>query len=446
MHASSDTASRTDGPRADPARVDSVTGLPNRFEFLAGLEAALRAEPRRPFAVALLNIDRFRLVNEALGARAGDSLLKAFGERIRAALGPEHMIARLGGDHFAMLAREIADQDAMNRLIAACQRQFRTPLALADQALYVSFRLGAVIADDEHRAAGDLLHHADRALRNAKLLPEGRAAYAERPARGAALARLKLENDLHRALERNEFTAVFHPIVALSTGRTVGFEALARWHQPERGMIPPASFIGVAEDTGMIGAIDGKILEIACREAARWTGGEFISVNVSGYRFGDPELVAGIDATIAASGLDPRRLKLEITESTIMTDAVATARTVKDIAARGIGVAIDDFGTGYSSLAYLHRFDAATLKIDRSFVQAMVESEQGLAIVSTIIILARTLKMSVVAEGIETLAQRDALRALGCEFGQGYLFAKPLSAEDARKRLALETDPLKEAI
>ena len=430
----------------DRKLVDVVTGLPNRIQFQEALEQVLRAEPRRPFAVALVNIDRFRLINEALGPRAGDALLKLFAQRLRAGLPAGHLIARLGGDHFALLTEGIADQAAVSELIAECRRRFDAPIVIDDQAIRVSFRIGAVIADAEHRGAGDLLHHADLALRSAKLQPEGRVAFAERPARGVALSRLQLENDLHRALAEDEFIAVYHPIVALDTGRTVGFEALARWLKPGRGMIPPGVFIGVAEETGLISAIDGKVLALACREAVSWPGEPFVSVNVSGYRFGDPALVAGIDAEIARSGLAPGRLKLEITESTIMTDASATARTVEAIAGRGIGVAIDDFGTGYSSLAYLHRFAATTLKIDRSFVTAMVESEQGLAIVRTIIMLARTLDMTVVAEGIETQAQCDALRALGCQFGQGYLFAKPLSAEDARRRLAFETDPLKEAI
>jgi diguanylate cyclase (GGDEF)-like protein/PAS domain S-box-containing protein len=443
------TASRIVGSQSDVTDrklVDAVTGLPNRIQFEDGLEHALRAEPRRAFAVALINIDRFRLINEALGSGEGDALLKQFADRFRAGLAPQHMIARLGGDHFALLAHETADAAAMSELISACRGQFATPITVGAHALHVSFRVGAVIADAEHRVPGDLLYHADMALRSAKLQPEGRVAFAKRPARGVALARLQLENDLHRALAGDEFIAVYQPIVALETGRTVGFEALARWQHPERGMVPPGSFIGVAEETGLIGGIDDKVLAIACREATQWPGRPFLAVNISGYRFGDPALVAGIDARVAESGLDPRCLKLEITESTIMTDASATARTVKAIAERGIGVSIDDFGTGYSSLAYLHQFDATTLKIDRSFVQAMVESDQGLEIVRTIIMLARTLEMSVVAEGIETLAQYDALRALGCEYGQGYYFAKPLSASDARRRLVVEAGSMKEAV
>jgi len=443
------TASRIVGSQSDITDrklVDAATGLPNRIQFQDVLGHALRAEPRRPFAVALINIDRFRLINEALGPDAGDALLKAFADRFRAGLTAEHKLARLGGDHFALLAHEIAEPAAMSALISACRRQFEAPIVVGEQALHVSFRVGAVIADAEHRVPGDLLYHADMALRTAKLQPEGRVAFARRPSRGVALARLQLENDLHHALAADEFIAVFQPIVALETGRTVGFEALARWHHPERGMIPPGNFIGVAEETGLIGAIDDKILTIACREAVNWPGRPFVAVNVSGYRFGDPDLVAGIDASVAESALDPRRLKLEITESTIMTDASATARTVKAIAARGIGVSIDDFGTGYSSLAYLHQFDATTLKIDRSFVQSMGESEHGLEIVRTIIMLARTLEMSVVAEGIETLAQYDALRALGCEYGQGYYFAKPLSAADARRRLVVEAGSTTEAV
>jgi diguanylate cyclase (GGDEF)-like protein/PAS domain S-box-containing protein len=442
------TASRIVGSQSDITDrklVDAVTGLPNRIQFQEALEHALGDESRRPFAVALINIDRFRLTNEALGSDSGDLLLKAFADRFRAGLAPHHMLARLGGDHFALLAHETAGQTAMSALISTCRRQFETPIPVGEHALHVSFRVGAVIADDEHRVPGDLLYHADIALRSAKLQPEGRVAFAQRPARGVALARLQLENDLHRALAGDEFIAVFQPIVTLETGRTVGFEALARWRHPERGMVPPGSFIGVAEETGLIGGIDDKVLALACREAMQWPGRPFVAVNISGYRFGDPELVAGIDATVSASALDPRRLKLEITESTIMTDASATARTVKAIAARGIGVSIDDFGTGYSSLAYLHRFDATTLKIDRSFVNAM-ETDQGLEIVRTIIMLARTLEMSVVAEGIETLAQYDALRALGCEYGQGYYFAKPLSAADARRRLVVEAGSLQATV
>ncbi|MBI3513629.1 MAG: EAL domain-containing protein [Proteobacteria bacterium] len=428
----------------DRKLVDAATGLPNRVRFKDCLDEALRA--KQPFAVALINIDRFRVINEGLGSEAGDVLLGCFAERFKGALAPAHMLARLGGDEFALLAPDVSSDAEMSLLIAECRRRFEAPVTVGEHALHISFRVGAVIADAEHRVPGDLLHRADMALRSAKLQIEDRVAFGERPARGVALARLKLENDLHCALAQDEFVAVFQPIVALATGRTVGFEALARWHKPGQGMIAPGCFVPVAEETALIGAIDDRILALACGEAARWPCPAFITVNVSGYRFGDPALITGIARRLAGSGLDPRRLKLEITESTIMTDASATARTVKAIAERGIGVAIDDFGTGYSSLAYLHRFDATTLKIDRSFVQAMAESDQGVEIVRTIIMLARTLKMSVVAEGIETRAQCDVLRALSCDYGQGYYFAKPLSADDARRRLSLEIDMVKEAV
>ncbi len=361
-------------------------------------------------------------------------------------LPPQHLIARLGGDQFGLILSDVTKEAEIVSLIDSCRHPFNRPVEVAGHDLHVSFRVGAVMADAEHRSAGDLLYHADRAMRRAKKRPEQRIAFTERPARGAALARLQLETDLHQALSGDQFIAVFHPIVSLENGRTVGFEALARWHHPTRGMIPPVNFIGVAEETGMIAAIDDRILALACREAMRWPGRPFVTVNVSGYRFGDPAMIEGVKACLSESGLDPRRLKLEITESTIMTDASATARMVKAIAALGVGVAIDDFGTGYSSLAYLHRFDASTLKIDRSFVQAMSESDQGLEIVRTIVMLARTLKMSVVAEGIETRAQYDALRALGCEYGQGYHFAKPLSAEDTRDRLVQEAPPIPKAV
>ena len=426
--------------------VDVATGLPNRVQFYELLEGALGA--KRPFAVALINIDRFRLFNEGLGPDAGDRVLKGFAARFGAGLdgAPEgaHVLARLGGDQFALLAREIANEAEMGRLIARCRRQFTGPMEVDGQALHVSFRAGAVIADAEHRVPGDLLYHADRALRTAKLQPGERVAFAERAPRGAALARLKLENDIQRALGADEFIAVFHPIVALETNRTVGFEALARWQKPGQPLIAPGVFVGVAEETGLIGAIDERVLGAACRETAQMPGNPFISVNVSGYRFGDPALIAGIDQRLGESGLDPTRLKLEITESTIMTDASATARTVKAIAERCIGVSIDDFGTGYSSLAYLHRFDASTLKVDRSFVQAM-ETEQGLEIVRMIIVLARSLKMAVVAEGIETKPQLDALKALGCDYGQGYYFAKPLPVAEARARLEAEAGAIKQA-
>jgi EAL domain-containing protein (putative c-di-GMP-specific phosphodiesterase class I) len=299
-----------------------------------------------------------------------------------------------------------------------------------------------VLADSEHRVPGDLLHHADRALRTAKLQPGERVAFAERPVEGAALARLKLETDIHRGLVDDEFIPVFQPIVALESERTVGFEALVRWAKPGQPLLSPFAFVGVAEETGQIAAIDECVLAKACQEIAAWPGDHFVSVNVSGYRFGDPGLTAGIDRRLAESGLDPRRLKLEITESTIMTDAKTTARTVAAISERGIGVSIDDFGTGYSSLAYLHRFAASTLKIDRSFVMAMA-TEQGLEIVRMIVVLARSLKMAVVAEGIETKEQLVALRALGCDYGQGYYFAKPLTASDARARLDVESGAIK---
>jgi diguanylate cyclase (GGDEF)-like protein/PAS domain S-box-containing protein len=423
--------------------VDAATGLPNRVQFREAVEHALAAQ--RPFAVALINIDRFRLINEGLGPEAGDRVLKDCAARLSAELDQAHVLARLGGDQFGLLARDVSSELEMGRLIARCRQRFASPLEIDGHALHVSFRAGAVIAGVDHRVPGDLLHHADLGLRSAKLQPGERVAFAERPARGAALTRLKLENDIQRALADDEFIAVYHPIVALETGRTVGFEALARWHKPGQPLIAPGVFVGVAEETALIGAIDDRVLGAACREAMQWPGDLFISVNVSGYRFGDPALTDGIDRRLAESGLDPRRLKLEITESTIMTDAATTARTVAAFTERGIGVSIDDFGTGYSSLAYLHRFDASTLKIDRSFVQAM-DSGHGLEIVRMIVMLARTLKMSVVAEGIETKAQLDALRALGCDFGQGYYFAKPLSVADARARLAQESGPLKQAM
>ncbi|GIL38895.1 putative bifunctional diguanylate cyclase/phosphodiesterase [Roseiterribacter gracilis] len=421
---------------SDRKLVDPATGLPNRLQLLDALETALAAEPR--LAVALINIDRFRLINESLGTQGGDALLKLVAERLQTAVRPTDLLTCLGGDEFALLARNVQTDGDMRDIVDGLQARFSSPIELDGHELHVSLRVGAVLAGPEHRLAGDLLHHADLAQRQAKLRPDARLAFAVTPTRGAALARLQLENQLHRAVARGEFVAVFQPIVALATGRTVGFEALARWHHPERGEIAPGGFIPVAEETGIIGAIDDCVLGIACREAATWSGAQFVTVNVSGRRFADPSLIAVIDAKLAAARLDPGRLKLEITESTIMTDAAAAANTVRSIAARGIGVAIDDFGTGYSSLAYLHRFDANTLKIDSSFVKAMSASEQGMEIARTIVMLARNLRMSVVAEGVETEAQRNTLLSLGCEYGQGYYFARPLSAEAARDLVSRE--------
>jgi diguanylate cyclase (GGDEF)-like protein/PAS domain S-box-containing protein len=425
---------------------DPLSQLPNRALFLDRLEQALARARRhgRPVAVLFLDLDNFKVINDSLGHQAGDALLIETAQRLQGCLRAGDTVARLGGDEFTILLEEVADQDEAIAVAERIAEVLRAPIQVAEREVFVSASIGLALSS----ACGDqpdtLLRNADIALYQAKA--DGKARWAMFDARleAQALERLDLETALRQALERNEFRLHYQPIKALADGRIAEVEALVRWERPGEGLVPPARFIPVAEETGLIIPIGQWVLEQACQQARVWQSlspGDpplVMSVNLSGRQFQHPGLVADIERTVQAAGLDPRTLKLEVTESVAMRDADATIEKLKALKALGIQLAIDDFGTGYSSLTYLKHFPVDTLKIDRSFVDGLGQDPQDTAIVRSVVALAKTLHLQVTGEGIETPDQAAHLRMLGCDRGQGYLFARPMPPDAVS---ALLTNP-----
>jgi diguanylate cyclase (GGDEF)-like protein len=423
------------------AMYDSLTQLPNRVLLRERLEQAMRRGGS--LALLLLDLDRFKEVNDTLGHQAGDVLLQEVAARIRGALPPEATAARLGGDEFAILCESAACEDEAkaiaNRVISA----LRVPVAVEGREVNVGLSIGIALGTSGAVSAADLLRQADLALYRAKGEGRGICAVFEPGLERHALERLELEHDLRQALARGELRLVYQPILALDDRRISEVEALLRWNHPTRGLISPDVFIPLAEETGLIVPIGQWVLEESCRQVRIWQAelGSprlVMSVNLSGRPFQHAGLVEDVGATLRRTGVDPYSLKLEITESAVMRDVDAAVTTSRALKALGVQLAIDDFGTGYSSLGHLKRFPFDTLKIDRSFVDGLGRDEQDTAIVRSVIALAKMLNLSVTAEGIETTLQEAQLRTLGCERGQGFLFSRPQPPEAIRQMLALE--------
>jgi diguanylate cyclase (GGDEF)-like protein/PAS domain S-box-containing protein len=417
---------------------DPLTGLPNRFLFMDRVAAAVGRLQRRPdylFGVVLLDVDRFKVINDSLGHAAGDELLTQMGLLFASIVRrPEHTLARLGGDEFGVLLDDIDDLRDAVRVIERIDAALGRPFTVGGQDLFVRVSAGIAFCAPGYERAEDVLRDADTALYKAKLDGRARHQVFDASMHERVIHELRVEHSLRRAVERGELTLHYQPIVALADGRIAGFEALVRWQHPERGLIAPHEFIPVAEETGLIFAIGRWTLREACRALKSWElllpPGLQVNVNLSGREFSQPDLAAQIEAAMRDAGLPPSRLKLEITESVIMRDpeaAVATLVRLKDL---GPGLCIDDFGTGYSSLSYLLRFPADTLKIDQSFIAAIGQHGRQDRIVEAVVSMASSLGMTVVAEGVETVEQRDALRAFGCSYGQGFLFMRPVPAAE----------------
>ena len=412
---------------------DALTALPNRALFLDRVAHALEGlrDPRgrKPFAVVLLDIDRFKDVNDSLGHAAGDQLLIAFGERLVSSMRTTDTVARFGGDEFTILMESINGPADVSRASARIHTEIAVPFMIDGQEIFTSASIGVTIATPDYDAPEQIIRDADTAMYRAKAQGRGRTEMFDVEMRAQAIARLQLENDLRRGLERNEMILVYQPIVDLATGTVVGFEALARWKHPKRGMVSPLDFIPLAEETGLIVQIGEFALNEACRQAARWPPGLRVSVNISSRQFSQGDLVEAIKKALHAAALPPSSLHLEITESVIMQNPEVALAVVEQVRALGCSFAVDDFGTGYSSLSYLHRFAIDQLKIDSSFIQS--EEKKSAEIIRSIIDLGRSLSVDVVAEGIETAEQAEHLRELRCGFGQGYLFSRPVDAEKA---------------
>jgi diguanylate cyclase (GGDEF)-like protein/PAS domain S-box-containing protein len=423
--------------------VDALTSLPNRVLFDDRLERCLSRRARHPqtlFALLLIEPDRFHLIHESLGHQTANQLLIGLARRLDQQARPSDTLAYLGGVKFAVLIDSLEHQEDALRVAERMQKAFAEPLCHAEQEFFVSASMGVAAIDQCQ--GGDLLQAAETALGRAKERGGNEYQMFDAAMQVRAVARMRLEHDLRRALEYEEFELYYQPIVDLASGRIAGFEALCRWRHPQQGMISPELFIPLAESTGLIIPLGLWVLRQAVEQIRAWhqrfpSDAELgISVNLSGKQFAQKGLLEEIAHTLADSGVDHHSLKLEITESAIMNDADSANLLLARLKGLDIQLSIDDFGTGYSSLSYLHRFPFDILKIDRSFVGKMDQDDrQGLEIVRTIITLAQVLGLKVVAEGIETPAQLELLRGLGCQFGQGYLFAKPLPASEAEALL-----------
>jgi len=432
-------ADRTDADAAARrlSLTDPLTGLPNRVLFADRLDHAL-ARARRDgtqIAVLLLDVDQFKLVNDSLGHDAGDELLTAIAPRLLDAVRESDTVARLAADEFAVLCEGIQEDDDAIALGERIGASLREPVPVQGRELFVTASTGIVVSADGAETTPDLLSHADAAMYRAKEAGRGRVVLYDELTRGGWVDRLRMETDLRLALERGELSLVYQPIVDLRDGRTRSVEALLRWTHPERGPIGPDVFIPVAEETGLIVEIGRWVLETAVAQVAEWqrtqpgARGLGVTVNVSGRQLFHESLVGDVERVAAESGIAPGTLGLEITESVLMDEGDAVT-VLEALRARGARLSLDDFGTGYSSLSYLKRFPLDTLKIDRAFVSGLGTGQDDAALVATIVSMAGTLGLEVVAEGVETEEQLRLLRDLGCDRAQGFLLARPLPPAD----------------
>ena len=422
---------------------DVLTGLPNRTMFQQQLDHHFRAAAGSSslFALHCLDLDQFKVINDTLGHHAGDSLLVEAGRRVQeAARG--HFVARLGGDEFVVLQSVGEDRDAIDRLARDILAAITRPIIIDGNEFAPSTSIGIAIAPQDGENGGSLLRSADLALYRAKEAGRGTYAFFEESLNERAQQRRQVEADLRLALEHEEFELVYQPLFDLEHNRICSFEALLRWHHPKRGLVSPADFVSVAEDTGLIVPIGAWVIREACARAATWPEHVRVAVNVSAVQFHRGALNESILRALADSGLAPNRLEVEITESIFLEGGEATLRLLHALRSLGVRIALDDFGTGYSSLSYLQSFPFDKLKIDRSFIQNLLTRDGASAIVRAITELAHALNIETTAEGVEETAQLLELRAHGCSSVQGYLFAEPMSAADVARLFSEGSDAL----
>jgi len=420
---------------------DPLTQMPNRALFMNRLQhlfhRARRAEGGLLFGVLYLDLDRFKGVNDGLGHAAGDALLVEIARRLEKCVRPSDTLARLGGDEFTVLLEDIASEADAVRVADRVSAALSTPFSVQGHEIYSSVSLGIALSSAHYERPEEMLRDADTAMYRAKANGRARHQVFDVDMHQRAVTMLRLETDLRRAIERGELMAYYQPIIDLQTRQLKGFEALARWQHPTRGMIMPDTFIPVAEETGMIGAIGEFMLTESCRQMRTWQQRYpretplTISVNVSTKQLAQGNVAEQVQRVLTETGLPPGTLTLEITESALMQNLKAGATVIKQLHDLTVRLHIDDFGTGYSSLSYLHNFPVDTLKVDRSFVSQMENAPHQAEIVKAIVSLAQNLGMGVTAEGVETNAQADALQGLNCTSAQGFLFSRPLPAHEA---------------
>jgi diguanylate cyclase (GGDEF)-like protein/PAS domain S-box-containing protein len=414
---------------------DGVTALPNRSLLVDRLELAgarMRRNHSRT-AVLFLDLDQFKVINDSLGHSLGDEVLVEVAKRLQSVVRQPDTVARFGGDEFVVLCEDVEDPAAAEALAGRLHEVLTPPFVVANHRLHVSASIGVTTAAGDDGTPDDMIRDADAAMYRAKHRGQGQTCVFDDDMRGAAVRRLETESELRSVIDREELVVHYQPEVELADGRVVGAEALVRWRHPQRGLVPPAEFVPIAEQTGLIVPIGAWILRESCRAAAAWASSTAssagVAVNLSALQLADPNLERTVEATLEATGLEPSRLCIEITESMVMQDPEAASRSLSAIKAMGATVAIDDFGTGYSSLSYLQQFPIDKLKIDRSFVTGLAEGE-GAVLVRSVILLAHNLGLTVVAEGVETPQQAEQLRAFGCELAQGFLFSAAVPEEE----------------
>lgn len=423
---------------------DNLTGLPNRSLFMERTKKCLDntiSNPHEQFAILFIDLDRFKIINDSLGHLVGDEILITCAQRLSNCVTSKTTLARLGGDEFTILLEQIADSNDAVLVAKKILQEFAQPFQVNNRSLTITVSIGIVIATENYRQEIDLLRDADTALYRAKELGKARYEIFDRQMYVQAMHRLELENELRQGILRGELVLYYQPIISLHNMKLSGFEALVRWQHPQRGFMNPGEFIPLAEETGLIISLGKWVMHEACNQLKVWQDklpeahSLIMSINVTGDELRSPGFLTSIDKIIAKTQVNSSRLKLEMTESVLIEDSEEVIKVLEQIKARNIQLSIDDFGTGYSSLSYLPQFPVDNLKIDRSFVDAMDVGQQNMEIVKTIFTLAQALNMQVIAEGIETEAQLSSLRALGVEFGQGFLFSKPLTPELSEKMI-----------
>lgn len=425
---------------------DGLTGLPNRTLLLDRLGQNLKRLQRNldnSFGVLFLDLDRFKVINDSLGHAIGDRLLILIARRLETCVRPEDTVARLGGDEFVILLENIEFAEQAIQIAERIHHIVSQPYQIEGYEIFSTVSIGIAFGTQAYQQPEEILRDADLTMYQAKNKGKARYEIFDPSLHQVAMQRLELEQDLCKALEREEFTLYYQPITSLKTGELEGFEALVRWQHPQKGLIPPGKFIAIAEETGLIVPLGNWILLQACLKLQEWNQNypEYrhlkMSVNLSGRQFAEPSFLTILDQILKQTGIDPSCLKLEITESILMEDVERATHLLHELRGRHLELSIDDFGTGYSSLSYLQKFPINTVKIDRSFVQSLCIGleDHNLGIVKAIVTLAHILKLNVIAEGIETDHQLHQLRMLDCEQGQGYYFSHPLTVEDAEDLL-----------
>jgi diguanylate cyclase (GGDEF)-like protein/PAS domain S-box-containing protein len=422
---------------------DVLTGLPNRAWFAEQLKRSLTNREEN-FAVLFLDLDRFKIINDSIGHIFGDQLLIGLADRLKRCVRPGDKVARLGGDEFTVLLNNITKLSDIEEIVTRIQTEIATPFKLCGYETSTTASIGIAFSSDDYNNHEELLRDADIAMYRAKALGKAHYVMFDKGMHVRAMNLLQVETELRQAIDKRELMLQYQPIVSLENGKLCGFEALVRWDHPQRGLIPPDKFISVAEETGLIVPLGDWVLFEACRQMKEWER-EFssslpisMSVNLSSRQFAQANLLEQILQTLHTTGIDPNKLKLEITETVVMENVTMATEMLEHLRSLGIQLSIDDFGTGYSSLSYLHSLPIDTLKIDRSFVSRMNENNDNKEIVRTIILLAQNLGLAVIAEGVETREQVAMLNELKCNQGQGFFFARPLATDAAGKLIETE--------